>query len=128
MSRKESAVSNEEIVAAMLEHRTIQEAAAATGLTPRAIYDRMITNEFQAAYTAAKADLVRGAVATLNGRLERAFDTIDTIMQDQTANPATRITAAKIIIETATKFIDRLDTADGNAHTAAENNMWGTIF
>jgi len=125
MSKKESAVSNEEVVAALLSNRTIQEAAAATGITPRAIYDRMVTNDFQATYKAAKADLVRAAVVNLNGRLDRAFDTIDEIMMDTTANAASRITAAKIIIETATRFIDRLDGMDDKAATAAENNALG---
>ena len=35
------AVSNEEIIAALLQHGTVREAAEAAGTTPRTIYDRM---------------------------------------------------------------------------------------
>ena len=42
------AVSNEEIIAALLQHGTVKDAAAAAGTTPRTIYDRMNDREFRA--------------------------------------------------------------------------------
>ena len=40
------AISNEEIIAALLQHGTIKEAATAIGTTPRTIYDRMKQRDF----------------------------------------------------------------------------------
>lgn len=63
--KKQPAVSNEQIIAALLNSGSLAQAAEATGIAPRTLYDRMGTREFRAAYSAAKSDLVRQAVATL---------------------------------------------------------------
>lgn len=63
------AVSNEEIIAALIQHGTVKEAAAAAGTTPRTIYDRMRDKDFEADYMRAKSDLIRGAVFNINNKL-----------------------------------------------------------
>lgn len=105
---KESAVSNEEIIAALLSSGTIQGAAAAVGLAPRTIYDRMADSEFKAAYSAAKSDVLRTALIAANSRLSEAIKTIGEIMSNAQNNPATRLQAAQTIISTAARFADRL--------------------
>ena len=54
---KEKAISDEQIIAALLDHGTIRAAAQAAGISERTLYDRMNKGEFQALYKAAKADL-----------------------------------------------------------------------
>lgn len=109
MSRtNEKAVSNEAIIAALLQNGTIKEAAAAAGTTPRTIYDRMRDRDFRAAYSDAKTDLMRRAVISINEKLAAAIDTVSDIMSDEGANPAIRLQAAQTIINNAGKFADRL--------------------
>ena len=52
---KGKAISDEQIIAALLDHGTIRAAAGAVGISERALYDRMNKGEFQALYKAAKA-------------------------------------------------------------------------
>ena len=111
---KEKAVSNEKIIAALLTSGTIKEAAAAAGIAPRTLYDRMGEKDFREEYKAAKAGVMRQAAISLNGKITAAVDTIAEIMQDKGANPATRLQAAQTILNNAAKFAERL-TADEQA-------------
>ena len=109
---KTKATSNEQIIAALLQHGTIKEAAAAAGISPRTVYNKFADAEFMAEYAAAKADILRKATVDLNGRLSAAIDTIAEIMADTTANPATRLQAAQTIINSAAKLAERLTEAE----------------
>jgi len=102
------AISNEEIIAALLQHGTIKDAAAAAGTTPRTIYDRMNDREFRAEYMEAKNDIIRKAVFTINEKLSAAIDTVAEIMTDKNNNPAIRLQAAQTILNNAGKFAERL--------------------
>ena len=102
------AISNEEIIAALLQHGTIKDAAAAAGTTPRTIYDRMNDREFRAEYMEAKNDIIRKAVFTINEKLSAAIDTVADIMTDKDNNPAIRLQAAQTILNNAGKFAERL--------------------
>ena len=102
---------DEQIIAALLQHGTITEAAQACGVSPRTIYDRMNEREFRAQYMEAKNDIIRKAVYSINGKLGAAIDAVSEIMTDANVNPAVRLQAAQVIINNAGKFADRL-TAD----------------
>ena len=117
MARKnQTATSDEEIIAALMANGSIQQAAEALQIAPRTIYDRMGTRDFKAAYNAAKGDLIRQAVLTLNRNVSAAVETIRGIMTDTENPPAVRLQAAKMVLENAGKFADRL--ADTDAATA----------
>lgn len=118
----ENAVSNEEIIAALLSHGTIKEAAAAAGIASRTIYDRMKDKGFKEEYKTARADIVRQAASSLNGKIAAAIDTIAEIMQDPETNPATRLQAAQTILNNAAKFAERLTAAEAIAE--AEREAW----
>ena len=102
------AISNEEIIAALLQHGTIKDAAAAAGTTPRTIYDRMNDREVRAEYMEAKNDIIRKAVFTINEKLSAAIDAVAEIMTDKDNNPAVRLQAAQTILNNAGKFAERL--------------------
>ena len=102
------AISDEQIIAALLDHGTIKAAAGAVGISERALYDRMSKGEFQALYKAAKADLVRAAVLNINRQLQAAIDTVVEVMQDPDNNAAVRLQAAQTILNNAGKFAQRL--------------------
>lgn len=107
-AKKTTAVSDEEIIAALIASGTVKEAAAKTGVTPRTVYERMTDLEFRAAYNSAKADIVRQAVFSINGKLAAAIDAVAEIMTDKGVNAAVRLQAAQTIINNAGKFAERL--------------------
>lgn len=121
---KERAVSDEQIIAALLGSGTIKAAAAAVNLSERAIYDRMNSGNFQALYKAAKADLIRAAVFNINNQLQAAIDTVVDVMQNPDNNPAVRLQAAQTILNNAGKFAQRLQTDETSAITQAETNRF----
>lgn len=106
------AISNEAIIAALLQHGTVREAAQAAGTTARTIYDRMQSQEFNAEYTAAKNDVLRQALLSVNGKLGTAIDEVAAIMTDPNVNAAVRLQAAQTIINSAAKFSERLDRSE----------------
>ena len=110
--KNQTAVSDEEIIDALLQSGSIAQAAELTGIGQRTIYDRMGTRDFKAAYSAAKSDIVRAAVLSLNRSLSAAVEVVTGIMNDDSNNAGTRLQAAKMIIENAAKFSDRLAEAD----------------
>ena len=116
-----TAISDEEIIAALMGSSSIAEAAAAAGISQRAIYDRMGTRDFKAAYSAAKSDIVRQAVVSMNRSLSAAVDVVTEIMNNKEAPAGNRLQAARMIIENAGKFADRMEAADARTGELAEN-------
>lgn len=114
------AVSNEEIIAAILQHGTIKEAAAAAGITPRTIYDRMQNREFRSEYMEAKTGIVRRAVFSINEKLSDAIEAVTDIMKDPENNPAIRLQAAQTILNHAGKFAERLSRDEFNSRAESK--------
>ena len=114
------AVSNEEIIAALLQHGTVREAAKAAGTTARTVYDRMQNQDFTAEYSAAKNELLRKASISVNEKLAAAIDEVAAIMADSNVNPAIRLQAAQTIINTAGKFSERLDRSEKTQRQQAD--------
>ncbi len=122
---KGKAVSDEQIIAALLNSGTIKAAAAAAGVSERTVYDRMANGEFQALYKAAKADLIRAAVLSLNGKVQAAIDTIADVMNNEQNNPATRLQAAQTILSSAGKFAQRLQADESSVIMQIDSNRFG---
>lgn len=110
---KNKTVSDDEIIAALMLHRTVSEAAEALKISPRTIYERMRQQSFQAEYRDAKSDILRGAVLKITQTLSAAVDTTREIMESGNTNPAIRLQAAQTIINNALKLSERL-AADEN--------------
>ena len=117
-------VSDESIIAALLNNGTLKAAAAAAGVSERTIYDRMNNGEFQALYKAAKADLIRAAVFSLNSKVQAAIDTVAAVMQDENNNAAVRLQAAQTILNNAGKFAQRLQADETSVITQVESNTF----
>ena len=122
MTNKSTGVSDEEIIAALLTSGTIKAAAAAVGLSQRAIYDRMADGEFQVLYKAAKTDVLRQALHKLNAHTAAAIDTIAEVMYCEENNPATRLQAAQTLLGTTDKFTGRLQAAEQAVINQKESN------
>ena len=117
MNRK--AISDEEIIAALLQSATLKEAAELAGISPRSLYDRMNREDFVAAYQRAKAEHLRAALLSLNGKVEEAIATTTEIMQDKKTNPATRLQAAQTILNYAGRMTKQLSQEEAEATRAA---------
>ena len=122
--KKQTGISDEEIIAALISTGTIREAARTAGISERALYERMKSGDFQALYKSAKADTIRAAVNALNARTQAAIDTIAEIMEAQDVNPATRLQAAQTILNHAGRFADRLQAAEQRTQLQQEQNMF----
>lgn len=125
MPKQNSKVSDETIIAALIQSGTVKAAAEAAGVSTRTIYDRMQTREFVALYEAAKNDLIRQAVFSINGKLSAAIDEVSDIMTDKAVNPATRLQAAQTIINNAAKFAERLT---GSEYQQREKERGSSLF
>lgn len=119
---------DEKIISALLANGTQKEAAKACGISERTLYDRMADGEFEARYRAAKADLVRQAVTTINGQIQAAILTVAEIMSDENNNAAVRLQAAQTILNNAGKFNDRLAVCENMALQQRESNAMGIEF
>lgn len=108
MANKNTALSDEQIIAAILTGGTFTEAAKALNVSTRTLYDRMATKDFKALYAGAKTDIIRGAVLKINHKLTEAIDTVSDIMNDKEVNAAVRLQAAQTLISNAAKFSERL--------------------
>ena len=126
MSRK--AISDEEIIAALLQSATLKEAAELAGISPRSLYDRMNREDFIAAYQRAKAEHLRAALLSLNGKVEEAIATIAGIMQDEKTNPATRLQAAQTILNHAGRISKQLSQEEAEATRAARIAQDGLLL
>ena len=118
---KKSTVSDEVIISALMQNGTIREAASAAGIAERTIYDRMKDREFRSEYMAAKTDIVRAAVFTINGKLSEAVETVAEIMHDPNTNNAVRLQAAQTIINNAAKFAQRLQREEYESREEAKD-------
>lgn len=123
MAKNTRAISDEEIIAALLQNGTVKAAAQAAGTTPRTIYDRMQEREFIAAYNSAKNDIIRQSVFSINGKLSEAINAVAEIMNDPKVNPATRLQAAQTILNNAGKFSERLAKDEKTARNSAQSAL-----
>ena len=121
--KNNTAISNEEIIAALLQHGTIKEAATAAGTSTRTIYDRMNDREFRGEYAQAKSDIIRQAVFSLNGKLSAAIEVVADIMNDSKLNAAVRLQAAQTIISNAGKFSERLAAEEKTARKEGQSEL-----
>ena len=110
----EKAVSNEEMLAAILASKTFKEAADSLDISIRTIYERMHTTDFRMMYTDAKAEILRTAVNSVNSHVAEALETVAGIMNDTKNNPAVRLQAAQTIINSTYKLRDTLAISECN--------------
>lgn len=116
-------ISDEAIIASLINNGTIRAAALSLKISERTIYDRMSEGEFKALYKSAKADVVRKAVFNINMQIGAAVDTIVSIMNDEEVNPAIRLQAAQTILSNANKFAIRLNTDESSVEQQKADNM-----
>lgn len=102
-------LTDEAIIAALVQAGSIKEAAKKLHCVPRTLYERMKSPAFKDLYAQAKADLIKGATAKLQGYLNGAIDTLAAIMKDEETAKQTRANCAVAILQYGAKFTETTD-------------------
>jgi hypothetical protein len=99
----------EQAIAALLTHRTTEEAALAVGIGISTLWRWMKEREFKAAYLQARREAVSQAVARIQQATGAAGVTILKLMTDPSVPAAVRLRAAECVFGMAVKGIETED-------------------
>ena len=120
----------EQAIAALLNHRNIEEAARAIGIGPATLLRWMKEPEFDAAYREARRQSVHQSVARMQQATGAAGITILKLMTDPNVPAAVRLRAAECVFDHAIKGIEledietRLTELERNAEQAKPGRGW----
>lgn len=89
----------EKILTALLSTPSLEAAASVVGCTRQTLYRHMADPQFDKAYREARARLLDGALCQLEASAGLAIETLREIMQDQSAQAAARVGAARAVLE-----------------------------
>jgi hypothetical protein len=112
----------EQAIAALLTHRTTEEAALATGIGISTLWRWMKEREFKAAFLQARREAVSQAIARIQQATGAAGVTILKLMTDANVPAAVRLRAAECVFDMAVKGIETedLETRVAELERAAE--------
>ena len=96
----------EEAIAALLSHRSIDEAAQAIHIAPRTLLRWLQLAEFNAAYRSARRAAVSQSVARLQQATSAAVSTLLKVMVDPNTPASTRVRAADSVLDHSAKSIE----------------------
>ena len=99
-----------EAIAALLSHRSVEEAARAVGIAPNTLRRWMKQPDFDAAYREAKRDVFSQSIARLQQASSAAASTLIKLAVDPSTPAATRLRAANSILDRSGKAIETEDT------------------
>lgn len=102
----------ERAILALLEHTTMKKAAAAANVSETTLWRWLQESEFQSAYTKARRETVKHAIARLQQNAAAAVDTLREVMTKETAPDFARVSAAKAILDYSLKAVELEDLAD----------------
>ncbi len=101
----------EKAITALLAQPTIAAAARAAGVNPATIYRWLAKPAFEVAYRTARREAVGQAIARLQQVSRHAVTVLVNVMASKETPPATRVAAAKTVLETAIKAVELEDLA-----------------
>ena len=99
----------EEAIAALLTQRNIEEAARVTGIGSTTLVRWLQMPEFQAAYREARRTAFSQSIARLQQASSAAVSVLVKIMVDPDAPTSSRVRAADVVLERASKAIELED-------------------
>jgi hypothetical protein len=97
------------IIVALLEHPTLEKAAAAIGISDVTVWRWMKRPEFQEAYRNARRKSFSQSIARLQNASNAAVATLLRIMTDREAPAASRVRAADCVLQNALRGIEMED-------------------
>ena len=96
-------------VSAMLAARTMAEAARQAGISDRTAYTYMNDPEVRAAISHGLDDILADATRRITGAVAQAITTLEAILQDPAVPPASRVAAARLILDAGPRYHQTLD-------------------
>ncbi len=91
-------------LAALLACSSVRAASEYSSISESTLWRYLKEPEFCTILDQRRAETMQRAAAALNEQLESAAQTIQAIMQDNTAPPQTRVNAARAVLEYAAKY------------------------
>ncbi|MFC1682887.1 phBC6A51 family helix-turn-helix protein [Candidatus Zixiibacteriota bacterium] len=107
-------------IIALLHYKTVAEAALAVGIGETTLFRWLQDPAFKDAYREAKYEVVQQALSQLQKASSEAVEVLQNIMRDEGASPHTRVTAARIILETSIKAVE-IDTLETRLEVLEEH-------
>ena len=101
--------SKERALRALLSERNHKQAAAAAGITYRTLTNYLKDPEFQRAYNAAFGLIIGRATRNAQQSMESAVDVLREIAENKNESGATRVNAARSILEFGLKLTEFSD-------------------
>src|ERR1700730_6749243 len=95
----------EEAIVALLTHRTVDDAAKASGIATKTLLRWLQVPEFDSAYRKARRDAFSQSVARLQHASSAAVSTLLKVMVDSNSPAASRVRAADCILGHSAKAI-----------------------
>jgi len=99
----------EQAIIALISHRTIEEAARASGIGKTTIFRWLQDDVFQTAYREARGRVIRQAISQAQSACSEAIEVLREIMNSSESPASTRVSAAKAILETSMRAIETED-------------------
>ena len=99
----------EEAIAALLSHKSVEDAARAIDINPNTLLRWLDVPKFRDAYRRARREAVQQSIARMQQATGAAAITILKLMTDPNVPAAVRLRAAECVFERAMKGIDQED-------------------
>jgi len=132
MSEKISTMSrrHDQFILALLEHPTLEKAAAAVGVSDVTLWRCLKKPEFAEAYRSARREAFSQSIARLQHASNAAVGTLLRIMTDREAPAASRVRAADVVLQTAFRGIEieDIEARVTELERAAQANTGGRRF
>jgi hypothetical protein len=99
----------EEAIAALLSHRSVEEAARAVQIDPNTLLRWLQVPEFRKAYLKARREVVQQAIARLQQAAGASGTVVLKLMTDPSVPAAVRLRAAEFVFDRALKGVETED-------------------
>lgn len=121
-------VSDETLLEMLLVHGGVKGAACVLSLSENAIYKRLQNPEFREQYDKLQGVVLSTVTAKMATGLEKAVESILTILDDPTTSAGLRLQAANALLSHCAKYVDtntvmrRLDALESEIEMREKNN------
>ena len=114
----------DQFILALLEHPTLEKAAAAAGVSDVTLWRSLQRPEFAEAYRKARREAFSQSVARLQHASNAAVGTLLRVMTDREAPAASRVRAADVVLQTALRGmeIEDIEARVSELERAAESS------
>ena len=102
-------ISDEKVLAALLENGSIRKAAAALGCSAGCVRDRLKDEQFKKQYEDAKAAALNEATDNLSIKLTAAVDVLAKVMTDSETAATVRVSAADSVLRHGLRYIQQYE-------------------